>query len=59
MVSLGSYSCCAVPVPSLVKADTLSPSKWGITLAHFWKEGAEASYPSALSFCIKEHPSSD
>lgn len=60
MISLGSYSCSAVSVPSLVKGDTLSPSteetlspsKWGITLAHFWKEGAEARYPSAISFCI-------
>lgn len=60
MISPGSYSCSAVSVPSLVKGDTLSPSteetlppsKWGITLAHFWKEGAEARYPSAISFCI-------
>lgn len=67
LISLGSYSFSAVSVPSQSK-ETLhpqalrrhfSPGKWGITLAHFWKEGAEARYPSAISFCIQENPNSD
>lgn len=61
------YSCSAVSVPSLGKGDTLSPSTEETLFPRqmrnysgpFWKGGAEARYPSAISFCIKENPNSD
>lgn len=66
MVSLGSYSCSAVSVPSPKKTlypqilrRHFSPSKWGITLAHFLREEAETRYSSVISFCLKENHSSD
>lgn len=65
MVSLGSYSCSAVSVPSPVKGDALSPNteeallhkQMGNYSGPFLER--RSRYSSVISFCIKENHDSD